>query len=454
MAELDLVNIGSQANDGTGDPLRTAFGKVNQNLVALNDEVVGHTHDNRYYTKAEVDALSIRVAATHYPARRSADAVITTFQPGHGYTLPYLRGTITEDTTDYIFGSQSVKLTTEGDSQITSIRSTDLGGIDFSNKWLRVWVKVDDSKAFSELVLYLTSDNFTGYRTYQIAIGGPGNGRTARDNEWFPVTIDLENPTTSTGSTDLSSITHIQLTIYDNGTPINVWFNEIALVPKLPGGVVIVFDDARSGVWSYARPIMEKYGVRGTVAAIASFAGQPGYMTVDQMKRLQKYHGWDIICHQYSDLADGLGYDTMTENELRLEVEALQKWMYDNGFRRGMHHVTYPFGGFNDASIDILKDYFITGRTIIEGHETNPMADPMRLRTILVINSSTVSAITGHIDKALANGTLLILTFHNIVPGTPALETEYNASDFEDIIEHIHNSGIDVKTIPELTMCS
>ena len=39
MAELDLVNIGSQANDGTGDPLRTAFDKVNRNLEAINDEL-------------------------------------------------------------------------------------------------------------------------------------------------------------------------------------------------------------------------------------------------------------------------------------------------------------------------------------------------------------------------------------------------------------------------------
>ena len=29
------INIGSSANDGTGDPLRTAFDKINDNFVEL-----------------------------------------------------------------------------------------------------------------------------------------------------------------------------------------------------------------------------------------------------------------------------------------------------------------------------------------------------------------------------------------------------------------------------------
>ena len=32
---IQTINIGSSANDGTGDPLRTAFDKVNDNFVEL-----------------------------------------------------------------------------------------------------------------------------------------------------------------------------------------------------------------------------------------------------------------------------------------------------------------------------------------------------------------------------------------------------------------------------------
>lgn len=39
MATLDPVDIGSAANDGTGDPLRTAFNKLNSNDAAINAEL-------------------------------------------------------------------------------------------------------------------------------------------------------------------------------------------------------------------------------------------------------------------------------------------------------------------------------------------------------------------------------------------------------------------------------
>lgn len=35
MAQLEVINVGSTANDGTGDPLRVAFEKVNNNFANL-----------------------------------------------------------------------------------------------------------------------------------------------------------------------------------------------------------------------------------------------------------------------------------------------------------------------------------------------------------------------------------------------------------------------------------
>ena len=35
MATLEVINVGASANDGTGDPLRVAFEKVNNNFANL-----------------------------------------------------------------------------------------------------------------------------------------------------------------------------------------------------------------------------------------------------------------------------------------------------------------------------------------------------------------------------------------------------------------------------------
>ena len=36
MTDLQTINIGSAPDDGTGDPLRTAFDKINDNFAELN----------------------------------------------------------------------------------------------------------------------------------------------------------------------------------------------------------------------------------------------------------------------------------------------------------------------------------------------------------------------------------------------------------------------------------
>ena len=38
---LQSINIGSSANDGTGDPLRTAFDKINDNFNEVYDTLGG-----------------------------------------------------------------------------------------------------------------------------------------------------------------------------------------------------------------------------------------------------------------------------------------------------------------------------------------------------------------------------------------------------------------------------
>ena len=78
------INIGTTANDGTGDPLRTAFDKVNDNftelyaddtgdvdsvngqtgVVVLDSDDIAEGSTNEYYTEAKVSANTSVVANT------------------------------------------------------------------------------------------------------------------------------------------------------------------------------------------------------------------------------------------------------------------------------------------------------------------------------------------------------------------------------------------------------
>lgn len=52
MANLEVINVGAEPNDGTGDPIRTAFTKTNTNFESLNSEI-GNINVNSSITIAE-----------------------------------------------------------------------------------------------------------------------------------------------------------------------------------------------------------------------------------------------------------------------------------------------------------------------------------------------------------------------------------------------------------------
>lgn len=70
MATIQTINIGSTANDNTGDPLRTAFDKQNQNNTALNNDLA---------TKAPIASPTITGTLTTVN-----DAVINSVKIGKG----------------------------------------------------------------------------------------------------------------------------------------------------------------------------------------------------------------------------------------------------------------------------------------------------------------------------------------------------------------------------------
>jgi len=60
-----VINIGSVANDGTGDPLRTAFDKVNDNFTELYNDDAGDVNSVSAGTGISVDQTTGAVTVTN-----------------------------------------------------------------------------------------------------------------------------------------------------------------------------------------------------------------------------------------------------------------------------------------------------------------------------------------------------------------------------------------------------
>jgi hypothetical protein len=162
------VNIGTAANDGTGDPLRTAFDKVNDNFdevygnnfvthAMLNDDIVDHDElADRYTTKVET---------SHATGAYSLDwATGTTWE----FTAS-LTGGIELDFTNFkqgqvidiygLTGSQTITLDSDA---ATSETFNKVGGVDYdgsaTNHLQVICVDDSDDAVFNYAIATYTSD--------------------------------------------------------------------------------------------------------------------------------------------------------------------------------------------------------------------------------------------------------------------------------------------------------
>lgn len=94
---------------------------------------------------------------------------ISNFQRGHGFTKLGGSGTQTDDTVDFVLGTQSLKLKTEGDGlEVVTRKSAISPRIDFTDTQLKLWIKISDVNKLSEFRITVTSDDFVNYGNYWI----------------------------------------------------------------------------------------------------------------------------------------------------------------------------------------------------------------------------------------------------------------------------------------------
>ena len=365
------------------------------------------------------------------------------FASGHAYSKQSAAGTQSDDTTDFIVGSQSLKLVTDGDGLVVFTRSAVLSPtLDFSGKSLVVQFKVSDVSAVTEFTVYLTSDSFAS-AWYVFPIDDTNLVNYVDDNEWVTYTMNFSDATV-TGSPDRASIDKIQFRIKDNSvTPVTLYMQVLGTMPEPSAGMLtFAFDDGWDSQYNEAKKKISEVGFPATAFVIKNKIGTTGYMTLTQLYELEKLHGWEVAAHHETDLT------TVGLAEAESLIRAEKQWLIDNGFNRGADHFAIPNGAFNANLTALFRRYFRTTRTIGVKAETFPPADWHRLRIFNVVDTTTTTAIANAVDDARTNKYWLILLFHKIV-ASPSASTEYSIINFGTVIDDISSDGIAVKTISQ-----
>jgi hypothetical protein len=424
-------------------------------------------------------ALPVVMPSGRRPAYRKATSS-QQFQTGHGWTVGG-SGTASSnanDTTDFVRGTQAVRVTTAANAVQSQVRKLSQPVMDLTGKLIRLILKVDDVTHLDRLEFLIGTSTFTNYFRWTVHTHSAVNPNYVQSGEWVTVHLNWADVTASGGTYSVASngtpnsrtgFTDMQVNCYDDGAgAVTYHLQAVELVPDttetFPSGVITVsFDDSYASVYDLARPKMDALGFSGTMFNIAEAIGSSGvYLTTTQMRSMQDFSGWEMGGHAYGTAAHAARYTTMTEQAVDDDFRKLRSWMVTHGFTS--EHFAYPGGQFGNttdgAPVDrIAARYFTSARSIIsENVESFPPAMPQRLKAVTGINDGsgiggvTVSSLTatgGKLDRCLNNGDWLNLCLHKIVTGTPADSTEVSQTGFNTLMDAINSRGIPVITVSD-----
>ncbi len=401
---------------------------------------------------AAIGAVTAQVPPPVSVPYAPAVEVIDLFDGATAFDHQSAAGVSSGDVDDFVRGDGSLRVTTDGAAVQTNVRARELPPRDLRDAHVRLVLKVDRVDLLDEVVLYLSSDDFASYETYRVARGPGAPDDTLVDSgAWVSVTVPLGTPLArgGLGPVDLARVTGWQVGVVDAGAgPVTVWLNGLETIARPTRGVVtLVFDDARDGVARYARPVLDRFGMRASVAVISDLVAAPGFMTLPELQAAVRYSGWDVVAHQATALAGDTGFVGLDDAALAAELDAVRAWLVAHGFASGAAHVAYPYGAFDERVLEHVRARFASGRTIVRGlgHETWPPADPYRIRALSVADFDGPAELRAEVDRASRERSWLVLVFHQIVDGSPRHPTEYAADDFAAVVAHLASADVDVR---------
>lgn len=357
---------------------------------------------------------------------------------GTGWGDYYNTGDGVADTSDYVIGTQSMKVTTQTLNTLAGIYNE--VSFNLTGRNVRIYVKSPNWSLVSQCVLILGSDGWTLENTATLDI--KTRLQNPPNNEWIEIIVP-RSAFEIYGSPDWGAINMALFRVKDtNSSFATVKLDSISSFTEGQEGVVsITFDDGYDDMYDVAKPILDTNGFSATAFIIPSLVGETGYVTQSEVNTLHSA-GWDISGHSDKNLT------TLTSSELTTEISNISNWL-SLGNYKGRSLFAYPFGAWNSNVINAIKNDFTAGLNI-DGWN-NPLSNlsPFRINRQSADKWTTVSMIKGWIDKAVANKEWCIINFHTLVD-TLVDSQDFLTSDFTTIIEYLNTNNIPTLPVSEV----
>lgn len=220
--------------------------------------------------------------------------------------------------------------------------------------------------------------------------------------------------------------------IYASGT---AYFDDLTAVETEPSApaVTVMFDDAEDNHYTKAFPVMEQYGLKGSLAVPSGLLNTEGYLTSDELTEMHN-SGWDVVSHGVNHVDFTKLNSRQLQRELQNSLVTLAPWLT-------ARHLALPFGAYNSNVVAEAAKYYQSVRPFELGD--NPQGSyPYNIKVQGVVETTTPAEISSWIAEAQANNTWLVIVFHTIGQGDDAYHTD--EATFSSMVQTIANSHVPV----------
>ncbi len=122
--------------------------------------------------------------------------------------------------------------------------------------------------------------------------------------------------------------------------------------------VILSFDDNRIGDFTYAKPILDKYGFKATFFVICGKTTDSGAMNWQDIAAMQK-DGMDIESHTMTHTH----LNTLNQNQLNYEIGGPKQCLASHGYNATIFAYPYNEGSNNPVVVNTVAKYYDMARS-------------------------------------------------------------------------------------------
>lgn len=283
---------------------------------------------------------------------RDEGRLLEGFETVGDWTAAGTGGAVTEDTTNYIQGSKSVKLV--GTSGTVSMTKEGLNlGVE-SDVTFTLGVYTTDYEAGRVLKIFLssTSDFSVSMDSENLVLD------SAELNDsifgWTRLTLPKSAFSATGGATWADVVTHIKIESHDTANDAtSITFDDFRAIPTENQAIIIgiSFDDGFDGVIGLAKAILDGNGQLGVAYVIHDDVGTADHMTEANLDTLYAA-GWDISNHTET----GQPLAGLSQSAQETEINDMFTWLnVTKGFTRSAAFLAWSGGSYDAQAISVAK---------------------------------------------------------------------------------------------------